>query len=76
MILVLHKRKQVKARVDLNVKKSLIKNPIVEFERSMSALHFDAYLASKVVEAHNFMPNVKVGRFVPVVVDHTTLLLC
>ena len=29
---------------------------------------------SKVVKAHNFMPDLKVGRIMPVVVDHTTLL--
>ena len=51
-------------------------NQIVGFERLMSALQFDAYSANKVVKAHNFMPDLKVSRFVPVVVNHTTLLLC
>ena len=48
----------------------------MEFERSMSALQFDADLASKVVEAHNFMPNVKVGRFVPLLSSTTQLFFC
>ena len=28
------------------------------------------------IEAHDFMPDLKVGRFMPVVVDNTTLLFC
>ena len=36
-------------------------------------LEFDACLVSKVVKAHNFMPDLKVDRLMPVVIDHTTL---
>ena len=38
-------------------------------------MQFAASLASKVVKAHDFMPELKVGRFMPVVIVHTTLLL-
>ena len=44
----------------------------VGFELLMSGLQFDAYLVNKVVKAHDFMPDLKVDQFMPVVIDHTT----
>ena len=46
----------------------------VGFELSMFGLLFDAYLVSKVVKAHDFMPDLKVGRYMPVVNDAMNLL--
>ena len=40
----------------------------------MPELKFDAYLKSKIVKAHDFMPDLKVDRFMPVIIDFTTLL--
>ena len=39
----------------------------------MPGLQFDAYLVSKVVKALDFMPDLKVARLMPVVIDHTSL---
>ena len=50
------------------------KCPSAGLEHSMPGLQFDAYLVDKVVEVHYFVPDLKVGRFMPVVIDHTTLL--
>ena len=49
---------------------------LVGFEPSMDGLQFVFYLVSKAVQVHAFMPDLKVGRLMPVVVDNTTLLLC
>ena len=38
------------------------------FEPSMPWMEFDAYLVSKIVKAHDFMPDLKVGPFIPVVI--------
>ena len=48
----------------------------VGFEPSMDGLQFVFYLVSKAVQVHAFMPDLKVGRFMPVVGDNTTLLFC
>ena len=50
--------------------------PSVGFEPSMPVLLFDADLVSKVVEAHDFMPDLKVDRFMPAVIDYATHLIC
>ena len=42
------------------------------FEPSTLELHLDACLVSKVVEVLDFMSALKVGRFMPVVVDKMT----
>ena len=43
------------------------------FEPSISGLQFDANLASKVYKVDDFLPDRKVGQFMPVVIDdHTT----
>ena len=42
----------------------------------MDGLQFVFYLVSKAVQVHAFMLDLKVGRFMPVVVDNTTLLFC
>ena len=48
------------------------KRPLAGFEHSMPDLQFDAYFLSKVVEAHDLMPDLKVGRVMPVVIDNRT----
>ena len=40
----------------------------------MPGLHFDAYLVSEDVKEHDFMPDLKVGRFMSVVIFRTKLL--
>ena len=42
----------------------------------MPELKFDAYLACKIVKAHDFMPDLKVDRPIPIAIDQTTLLFC
>ena len=42
------------------------KCPSLGFEPSMYELQFDMYLARKVVKANDFMPDLKVERFMPV----------
>ena len=74
--LVLQKCKRAKARVNIKRKESdekIKQCTLVEFEPSMSRLQFDTYLVSKVVKVHDFMPDLKVVRLMPVVIDHTTL---
>ena len=44
------------------------------FEPSTPGLQFNAYLLSKVVMAHDFMPDLKVDRFMPDIIYLTTLL--
>ena len=39
------------------------------FEPSKLGLQFNAYLLSKVVKAHDFMPDLKVDRFMPVIIE-------
>ena len=46
----------------------------MRFKPSSLELQFDAYVVGKVVKEHDFMPDLKVDRFMPVVTDHTTLL--
>ena len=50
------------------------KCPLVGFEPAIPELQLDAYLMSKVVEAHDFMPDLKVDRFMPIIIEHTALL--
>ena len=47
----------------------------VGFELLMSGLQFDAYLVNKVVKAHDFMPDLQVDQYMPVVIDCMNLLL-
>ena len=35
---------------------------------------FVTYLANTVFKAHDFMPDLKVDQFMPIVIDRTTLL--
>ena len=43
--------------------------PSVGFKPSVPGLQFDAYIVgSRVVKAHDFMPDQKVGRFMPVII--------
>ena len=44
------------------------------FEPSMSGSLFDAYLVSKIATVHDFMPDLKVVQFMPVIIMPTTLL--
>ena len=46
----------------------------VGLKPSMSGLQFVTYLASIVFKAHDFMPDLKVDRFMPVVINHTILM--
>ena len=48
--------------------------PSVGFESTMHELQFDAYFTSKVDAAHDFMPDLNVGQFMPVVIEYMTLL--
>ena len=50
--------------------------PSVRFEPSMSGSLFDTYLVKKIVQVHDFVPDLQVGRVMPVVNGYTTLLLC
>ena len=45
----------------------------VGLEPWLHGLQFDTYLVNKVAEAHDFVPDLKVGRFMPIVFDHTAL---
>ena len=78
MALVLQKRKQAKTRVELNGKRIRSRkwNSVlfVRFEPSIPGLKFDAYLWSKVALVHDLVPNLKVVRFMPIVIAQTTLL--
>ena len=40
----------------------------------MTGLQLNVYLVSKVIKVQDFMPDPKVGRFMPIFIDHTTLL--
>ena len=46
----------------------------VGLEPWLHGLQFDANLVNKVAEAHDFVPDLKVGRFMPIVIHPTTLL--
>ena len=56
------------------------KCPVMGFEPSMHRLQGDAHLLSKVFKALDFMPDQKVDRFMPVVIDVVidckTLMFC
>ena len=39
----------------------------------MSGSLLDTYLVSKIVKVHDFVPDLKVGRVMPVVINPTTL---
>ena len=39
----------------------------------MPGLQFDAYLVNKIAKVLDFIPDLKVARLMPVVIDHTTL---
>ena len=47
----------------------------VGFKHSMSELQFDTHSVSKVFKAHDFMPDLKVDQYMPVVIDRMNLLL-
>ena len=77
IVLVLLKSKQAKTPVDLKRKRVGSENEIISpagFEPSKLGLYFNVYLVSKIVKVHDFMPDPKVGQFMRVVIDDTTLL--
>ena len=80
MVLILQKCKQAKTSGDLNSKKSWLKkrNSGPQWDSNTQCQRCSLMLNkwAKVVKVHDFMPNLKVGRFMPVVVDNTTLLFC
>ena len=63
MFIVLQKSKQVKTRVDLKGKRVGSKNGKV----SRHGICFKAF---------DFMPDLKVDGFMPVVIEHMTIMFC
>ena len=77
MELVLQKRKQAKTKVKLNGKRIDKRNGKMSFSGIPTLnvwIAFVTYLANTVFKAHDFMPDLKVDQFMPVVIDCTTLL--
>ena len=75
--LVLQKRKQAKTKVKLNGKRIDKRNGKMSFSGIPTLnvwIAFVTYLANTVFKAHDFMPDLKVDQFMPVVIDRTTLL--
>ena len=44
------------------------------FDPSMPWLQLKVYLVFKVDKVQDFVPDLKVGRFMPIFIDYTTLL--
>ena len=76
MALVLQKNKQAKTRVDLKRKSVGSKNGNLSCSvvgTLKANLQFNAYLFSKIGKVHDFMPDLKVDRYMPVTIDYATL---